>query len=294
MGAVEVQFGIHYGYWAQDWEDAAAPLCRRARRCGFDGLEIGGKLLADTPEKDLDALRSLGEEAQVALIGGLGLPADRNIASTDPQIRQAGKDYLKRTVLAAERAGIRILTGILYASWFYDASKPVRKEETRAHSISSMREIAEFAAEHGVTLMMEVVNRFATYLLNTAAEGAAYVDAVGRDNVKVMLDTFHMNIEEDSFRDAILTAGHRLGYLHVCEGNRKLPGQGRLPWAEIAGALKDISYDGPVVIESIVRAQGSVGHDLKIWRSLSPCGAPEDMDRAAERSLDYLKGLFRG
>lgn len=289
-----MQFGIHYGYWAENWEDALTPLLRRARQCGFSCLEIGGKLLADMPEKDLHVLRARSEEEHITLIGGLGLPADRDIAAMDGQTRQEGKRYLERTILAAEKAGIRTLTGILYASWFYDATKPIRKEETLAHSISSMREIAGFAEDHGVTLMMEVVNRFATYMLNTAAEGVAYVEAVGRDNVKVMLDTFHMNIEEDSFRDAILTAGPHLGYLHVCEGNRKLPGEGRLPWKAIAGALKEISYGGPVVMESIVRTQGSVGHDLKIWRSLCSGSSPEDMDRAAERSLRYLKGLLGG
>ena len=123
-------------------------------------------------------------------------------------------------------------------------------------------------------------------------EAVEYVNAVDRDNVKVMLDTFHMNIEEDSFEDAIYTAGHHLGYLHVCENNRKLPGQGRLPWKEIGRALKGIEFQGPVVIESFLTMEGSVAHDLKIWRQLCTEGSEEEKAQNLKESVCFLKQVF--
>ena len=87
--------------------------------------------------------------------------------------------------------------------------------------------------------------------------------------VYIMLDSFHMNIEEDSFREAILTAGSKLGHFHIGEANRKVPGSGRLPWKEMADALKEIGYDGTIVMEPFVRPGGRVGSDIKVWRDLS-------------------------
>ena len=288
-----MKFGIHYGYWARDWNDDCIPLCEKARSNGFEILEIGGKVLSTMSDPDLLVLGRAAKTEHIELTGGLGLPSDKNIASLDPKIRAAGLEYLKTSILAAEKAGIHMLAGILYASWFYDAAKPVHKHETMAYSVENMKIAADFACAHGVDLMMEVCNRFATYMLNTAQEAVDYTEQVDRKNVHIMLDTFHMNIEEDSFTEAIHTAGNRLGYLHVCESNRKVPGQGRLPWREIMGTLGDIGYQGPVVIESFVTQKGEIGHDLKTWRELRADDSKEGKDREARISLSYLKSFNR-
>lgn len=148
-------------------------------------------------------------------------------------------------------------------------------------------------AEYDIILGMEILNRHEGYLLNTAAEGVAYVDAVGADNVKIMLDTYHMSMEEDSFVDAILTAGHRLGHLHVGENNRKLPGQGTMiPWEEIGEALHKVNYDGTVVMEPFVIDGGEVGRDIRVWRKLKEDCSEEALDREAAESVKYLRGVF--
>ena len=172
-----------------------------------------------------------------------------------------------------------------------DYTKEIRKEIARKHSIDSIRELADYAKPRNVTLMLETVNRFEQYLFNDAKEATQFVKEVGRDNVKVMLDTFHMNIEEDSFRDAILETGAYLGHFHIGEANRKVPGKGRLPWNEIGQALRDIGYDGPVVMEPFVRPGGGVGSDIRVWRDLSDGCSDAQLEKALMPIISTLSGM---
>ncbi len=114
------------------------------------------------------------------------------------------------------------------------------------------------------------------------------------DAVKIMLDTFHMNIEEDSMVEAILLAGDKLGHFHVGENNRRLPGKGGIAWYQIGMALRAIGYDKNVVMEPFVISGGSVGSDIKIWRDLSNGASAEQLDRDAAASVDYLRHTFGG
>lgn len=107
-----------------------------------------------------------------------------------------------------------------------------------------------------------------------------------------MLDTFHMNIEEDSLIDAITASGSRLGHFHVGEANRKPPRPGRMPWSEIGKALKEIGYDGCVVMEPFVVPGGSVGRDVHVWRNLFPELSADYLDKQAADSVKYLREQF--
>jgi D-psicose/D-tagatose/L-ribulose 3-epimerase len=136
---------------------------------------------------------------------------------------------------------------------------------------------------------LEVLNRFENHVLNTAEEGVAFVREVNKPNVKVMLDTFHMNIEEDSFGAAIRAAGPLLGHFHTGENNRRVPGKGRLPWHEIGTALREIGYSGAVVMEPFVKMGGGVGSDIKVWRDLSDNADAAQMDEAARQALAFSR-----
>ena len=166
------------------------------------------------------------------------------------------------------------------------------KPAVRARSIASIRDMADYAEPLGIKLTLEVVNRFEQFLLNDSFEAVEYVKEVGRTNVYVMLDTFHMNIEEDSFREAILLAGKHLGHFHIGEANRKVPGSGRLPWREIAKALREIGYDGTVVMEPFVRMGGGVGSDIKIWRDISGGATDDQLDESIRQSCAFCKRIF--
>ena len=168
-------------------------------------------------------------------------------------------------------------------------SLPTQRDERWVRDAARMKEVAKTVEDCGVYFNMEVVNRFEQYLLNTAEEAAAYVKQVGSPNCKILLDSFHMNIEEDSFSGAIRTAGRFLGHVHIGETNRRAPGAGKMAWDEIFGTLREIGYGGAVVMEPFLIPGGEVGRDIKIFRDLEV----DDMDREAKRALDFVRGKLK-
>ena len=141
---------------------------------------------------------------------------------------------------------------------------------------------------------MEVLNRYEGYMLNTCEEALRFVDAVGSSHVKIMLDTFHMNIEENNMGAAIRLAGNKLGHLHIGEQNRRVPGKGTLPLAEIGQALRDIHYQGTVVMEPFVMQGGTIGQEIKVWRNLVPDYSESSLDNDAKGALAFIKQMFEG
>lgn len=142
-------------------------------------------------------------------------------------------------------------------------------------------------------LCLEVVNRFEGHLLNTAKIGRQLTDEVGLDNVKLLLDGFHMNIEEDSAAGGILDAGHSLGHFHFIENHRGLPGSGHIPWTEVRDAMRAVGYSGVMVMEALVRAGGTLGDCVRIWRDMTGNASREELNQHAKTALDYARNLFR-
>jgi D-psicose/D-tagatose/L-ribulose 3-epimerase len=191
-----------------------------------------------------------------------------------------------------EILNIHTLGGGIYSYWPVDYSRPIDKAGDRERSIRNVRTVGRIAESCGVDYCLEALNRFEGYLINTSAECRAFVDEVDVPAVKVMLDTFHMNIEEDSIPDAIRTAGDKLGHFHVGENNRKVPGKGGLPWYAIGRALRDIGYDRTVVMEPFVQMGGGIGSDIKVWRDLSDNGDEKQLDADAAGSVAFLRYVF--
>ena len=158
--------------------------------------------------------------------------------------------------------------------------------------MENVYEIAKVAEDCGVNFCLEVLNRFENHMLNTAEEGVEFVKQVGHPSVKVMLDTFHMNIEEESIGGAIRTAGPYLGHFHTGECNRMVPGKGRIPWREVGEALRGIGYCGGVVMEPFVRMGGTVGSDIKVWRDISHGAAEDKLDEDARESLNFSRYMI--
>lgn len=287
-----MRYGIYYAYWEKAWSADYLPYIKKVAGLGFDVLEIACTPLPDYSRRTLTELKACADEYGIALTGGHGPQARHNLASADDAVIREAMDFYTAVFEALEVLGARSIGGGLYSYWPVDFSKPMDKAADRARSIRHMRRLADLASDHGITLCLESLNRFEGYLINTAAEGAAFVDEVDKDNVRLLLDTFHMNIEEDSFEAAILTAGNRLERLHVGEANRRLPGKGRLPWDSIGRALADIGFDGDVVMEPFVKTGGQVGADIKIWRELEEDTSAARLDADAKESLAFLKAAF--
>ncbi|MDC7291647.1 sugar phosphate isomerase/epimerase [Blautia schinkii] len=287
-----MKFGTYFAYWEREWDVDFFPYISKVAELGFDILEVSGGGIADLPEDKLIALREEAKRCGITLTACIGLPAEYNVSSSDRTIRGNGIAYMKKILDNMDIADIRQIGGIIYAYWPVDYSIPVEKEKTREISIESVRELADYAKPKGITLTLETVNRFEQYLFNDAAEATQFVKDVDRDNVKVMLDSFHMNIEEDNFYDPIINTGKYLGHYHIGEANRKVPGKGHIPWAEIGRALRDINYDGTIVMEPFVKPGGGVGSDIKVWRDLSGDADDSKLDEDIRESLIFLKKQF--
>lgn len=289
-----MKYGIYYAFWEKQWGGEFRPYVKKVRDLGFDILEISCATLPQTPDSEMVELGQLAKEAGITLTAGYGPAPCYDLSSPDPSVVQNGLHFYRQVFAKMALADIHFVGGGLYSHWPVNFSKPIDKQADWQRSVNGVRQLADMAAGFDITLGMEVLNRFEGYLLTCAAEGVAYVKEVDRPNVKVMLDTFHMNIEEDSFTEAILTAGDTLGHFHIGECNRKLPGQGRIPWEEIGSALRQIGYDGNVVMEPFILSGGQVGQDIKVWRDISAGKSPAQIDHETAESVAYVRRVFEG
>lgn len=288
-----MKYGIYYAYWEKQWGTDYLQYVEKAATLGFDILEISCAGLKDMTDAQIEALRRCKDEHGITLTGGYGPKACENIASDDPALVKNTMEFWKQTFRVMRKLDINLVGGGLYSYWPVDYSTDPDKDGDLGRSIQNMRELAEIANEFGITLCMEALNRHEGYLINTAKECVDYVKAVNAPNVKVMLDTYHMNSEEDSLRDAIITAGPLLGHFHVGENNRRLPGQGNMiSWQEIGGALREIAYQGAVVMEPFVVRGGQIGRDIRIWRDLIADTSQERLDSDAAKSVSFLRSAF--
>lgn len=288
-----MKYGIYYAYWEKEWKADYIPYVKKVKELGFDILEIGCAFLPSMSDEYLQRLREEAEKWGVRLTGGYGPAPEHNIASANPAVVKAAFANYEKTFQKMKVAGMKKIGGGLYSYWPVDYSKPIDKQGDLARSIANVRELGDMAAAYDITLGMEVLNRFEGYLLNICDEGLEFVTKVDRPNVKLMLDTFHMNIEEDAFGDAIRKAGNRLGHFHVGEANRRPPhAGGRIPWEEIGRALHDIGYDGDVVMEPFVQMGGQVGSDIKVWHPMLSEETMEKMDADVAASVKFLRGSW--
>ena len=287
-----MKYGIYYAYWEHQWGGDYLKYAKKVGKLGFDILEISCAGMAGMSGDSVRDLAAAAGDSGIELSGGYGPRPEENIASADAGVVNNAFDFWKRTFDILARLGIRTVGGGLYSYWPVDFEKPFNKEEDLKRSIEGMKKLGQLAAGYNITLGMEALNRFEGYLLNTAAEALAYVKAVGQDNVKIMLDTFHMNIEEDSLVDAIRTAGPFLGHFHIGEANRLPPREGsRMDWAAIGRALREAGYSGAVVMEPFVLQGGQVGKDIKVWRDLAASGEG-DLDEEARKSVAFIRKTF--
>jgi len=288
-----MKFGTLFAYWTHEWHGDYVYFAKKVAGLGFDILEISAGDLLNMSEYEIDELRIVAKDLGITISSNIGPPKDKDVSSKSPEIRRAGIKFLTDIMKAMDRLDSRALVGVMYTYWpceFDDLDKPAIWER----GVESVKELGKVAGDLGIDYCLEVVNRFETNILNTSEEAVRFCSDVGCGSVKILLDTFHMNIEEDNIPAAIRLAGGLLGHLHVGEGNRKPPGQGSLPWAGIGQALRDIGFDKGVVMEPFVTMGGQVGTDIKVWRDLSGGANPEEMDRKIGESLKFLRQNFLG
>lgn len=277
-----MKFGIHAGLWMAQWTDEITPILKTVAELGYDGVEVS--LLGMNDDKAA-ALGKAVKDHGLEVTCSDGLSTDKDITSDDPQIRQAGIEYLRWAIKTTAKIGSRGLAGVVYAPWgVYDPANKVIRAKRSAEAFAAINADLE---HYDVTLGIEAINRFETDLVNTAAEAVAMAEASGSNRVGALLDTFHLNIEEKDVKAAITQTAERLVHFHVSDNDRGVPGSGHVPWDEVKSGLQAIDYDGWIVAEMFVIMGNPASADLNIWRNIEP-----DATDAAKRALSFMRSTF--
>jgi D-psicose/D-tagatose/L-ribulose 3-epimerase len=211
---------------------------------------------------------------------------DRDL--TDSDLVSSTQEYVRYCIDAAATIEANVVAGPLYTpvgkTWqMNDAERAAIVDRL----VEGLKPLADYAGEHGIRLAVEPLNRFETSFLNTAAQTMEVVDRVDSAAVGVLLDTFHMNIEEKDQSAAIRLVGDKLAHFHACGNDRGAPGADHIAWEAITTALRETKYDGAVVIESFTPDNQTIARAAAIWRPLA-----ETQDALATEGLAFLRRQF--
>ena len=264
-------------------DERVAELAPRIRAWGFDLIELPLERPGDwDPGRTADLLAELGLGATTCAV----MPESRSLVSQDNAVVSATQDYLRTCVDHAARIGASIVGGPIYApvGWtpLLDAADRGR---TMDRLVGALAGPADYAASRGVTLAIEPLNRYETSLINTVEQAREIVERVDSAGCGILVDTFHLNIEERDPAAAIRLAGDRLAHVQVCANDRGAPGADHIDWAAHLAALRDIGYGGALCIESFTAENQTIARAAAIWRRLAPT-----QDAIATDGLAFLRG----
>lgn len=252
------------------------------KNAGFDLIEIP---LMDAAAFDSALAGRMLRDNGLAVTASLGLTPATDLSSDDPAVVATGRALLERCIDHVATMGGEVLCGVIYSAMGKYMAPAT--ERGVAHSQEAIGGLAAFAAERGIRLSLEVVNRYESNAFNTGRGALQFLDGVAGD-VSVHLDTYHMNIEESDFFQPVhdVAAAGRLGYVHIGDSHRGYLGTGTVDFATFFRALHDVAYDGPVVFESFSSAvvSAQLSNTLGIWRNLW-----EDSDDLAAHANRYIR-----
>ena len=240
-----------------------------ASRYGFDGIEVH---LRDPHDVDWEEMVELSRRYSLPVTTlGTGMAAGMDgLTFTDPAagVRIRAVERVKEHIRLAARLSSAVTIGVLNGRL---GSNLEQAAQGREHHLACLKECCHAAADAGVSLLLEPLNRYECDWLNTTADALSIIAQLGFANLKYLADTFHMNIEEENIAASVRRAGSVLGYIHLVDSNRCGPGQGHLPFGEVLNALIEVGYDGYLSLE---------------------CLPKPDAERAIKNSLSYIKELL--
>jgi D-psicose/D-tagatose/L-ribulose 3-epimerase len=281
-----MRLGINTFLFSCPFTNRSTRYFSQFQQWGFESVEISIESFSD-----IDPTYVYDQSQRHGLVCGSVTPCmgpDRDLRGTVRQQR-TGIQFLKGVIDRMGTLGARTLAGVVYSVvGRADAMSASERRRQWRTVVRNLREVADYAGERGSCIALEPVNRFETDFINTCDQGLEMIHDVGSPALKLHLDTFHMNIEEKDPAAAIRRAGNRLGHLHACGTDRGTPGNDHFDWPATAAALKSISYQGDVVIESFTSDVKAVARAASIWRKIEPVS--EDI---ARKGIVFLKTLLR-
>ncbi|MBX3177656.1 MAG: sugar phosphate isomerase/epimerase [Candidatus Hydrogenedentes bacterium] len=277
-----LNYAVHAYAWTNSWSNDTLDIIDRANGLGFDLVEVP---LMEIEKVDAGAIRDRARAAGMNLCTSTACGEATDPTAEDGAVRAAALDYLKQCIAATADMGATVFTGVTYSAIGGKITgRPGEEYWDRAASV--LREAARFAADRGVILGIEAINRYETFLINTADQALALMDRIGEPNVRVHLDAYHMNIEENDFYHPVRKAAPWLCHVHLSESHRGTPGTGTVDWDAIYRALGESGYQGIVGLESFESVSPAMAAATCMWRSLA-----ESSDQLLGDGLRYLKSL---
>lgn len=280
-----MKYGLNLLLWTTDVNDRLYPLFEKIKDWGYDGVELPVfEMNRAAFAAAGDRLRDIGLECTAVTVG----TPDENPISPDAAKRQAGLDRIKRAVEMCQAAGATHLCGPFHSALGeFTGTGPTREEWNRGRE--TLSRAADFAQQAGVTLTLEYLNRFECYFLNCAEDTARFCREVNHSHLKMMYDTFHANIEEKCIAAAVRACADQLVHVHISENDRSTPGEGAVDWDASFQALKDVKYDGWLMIEAFGLALPALAAATKIWRRMFP-----SEEHLATEGLRFMKSRWEG
>ena len=280
-----MKFGVTTWLWTSPFTTDTVSLFPKIRDMGYDAVEIPVEYPDMIDEiKVRQALRQSGLDAVVC--GAFG--PSRDLTNEDPDVHRHCFDYISKCFHLCLAWNASFFAGPMYSA--VGKARMVSSEQRKIEwerAVSNLYKVCQLAGENGLQVALEPLNRFESDLVNTAEDVMRLVKDINHPAAKVMLDGFHMAIEEKSMEEAITTVGKELIHLQVSENYRGIPGTGQTPWQSIRKGLEKINYQGTVSVESFTPEIRELAGAVCIWKNLAP-----SQDEFASEGLKFLKNLL--
>ena len=257
--------GVHSATFVKNWQEDITPYILKCKEAGFKSVEIS--LLGQTPESAKE-ISNLASDLNISLTCTTGLSKEEDISSNDSNIRKNGEEALKRAINMTSIMNSDLLTGVVHSAWGISNTLGKDKEDKFTNSSTSIKKISSLLTEQNIRLGIEPLNRYETDFINTVDEGLKLCELIDHPNVGLLLDVYHMNIEEKNICQSIEKAKDKLFHLQVAENDRGIPGTGSINWLEIFNTLKKINYNKNVSLEMFIQANVDTSKDLFTWRNI--------------------------
>jgi D-psicose/D-tagatose/L-ribulose 3-epimerase len=278
-----MRLGVSTLVWSERFDPAVIPF-DKLKKAEIEGLEIP---LADPKDLNTKKLKETLKENKLSCTLAVSNPPGLNAISSDPKVRSSTLKHWKKLIEIAAEVECELLAGPSYAPAGYLTGQR-RTSDEWDRAVEFHQKMAPLLSEHGIRLAVEPLNRFQTHFLNTAEDAVKFVDGVGSPHIGIVLDTFHSNIEDKNIAVACRLCGkQRLFHVQAAENDRGTPGSGHLDWPGVLRILREMGYDGWLMIESLSGTVESVSKAASVWRDLAP-----SEDYVAVHGTAFLKKLW--
>ena len=279
-----MQLGVHSATFVKDWQEDITPYIIKCKEAGYSCVEIS---LLGQNEKTAKKIYELSKELNIEITCTTGLSTNEDLTSISEKIRKNGEQKLLESINIASIMGSKILTGVIHCSWGVSDTKGSNKEIKFNNSANSLKKIGSHLEKKNIRLGIEPLNRYETDFINTVDEGLELCRLVNHPHIGLLLDVYHMNIEEKNMIESIKRASNKIFHFHVAENDRGIPGTGTLNFKEIFKTLISIGYNKNVTLEMFIQANQNTSKDLFTWRNIE-----NDPFEAIKKSREYLQSFL--